>query len=559
MEENQEIKQSFLRKQILEENYDPNIFLEFLKTKKGEIASDINNWTIEELKSVVTEFKKSQNEQEKENISTNPILEDLPPAESGVLKINSILPTPFCSKLSSELKINENENINNELYREDNNQDWLFENNKEQNERFLRYSISNYNNISNIYMEDIECLEPDHSPFEQYDNIKIRVGEPKKEYESTGLKGFFIKSIYYSFILENIPEKKVKIKRRYTDFEWLRKTLYKLFPGNYIPPLPLKTLNINKPEKIGKYQKYVQYFVDGLMEDKLFKNSSIIYLFFSTEKEKDLIALMDKYDKVQKPKFLKYFYSRDGNIQLDENILKHNKKKELLDIKQDICKNTKIYNDIEKSLKLLEKEMKQVCDRMSEISNSFKKLYDMSVNNSEKLGFCKYFSDLSLFFKEYGNNEFNQMKTISEELKFHLKYIQLHYTVSIDELYNTFKFQHDLYFQVAENLKQKKEKLYKNMEIEKWNLSYEDRNIDINDKKLVMKKMLPKDTKVVNEIKKYLIYYATQLNNENLRLKDILENKNNNNFKKLKDKSKKIMNEFSAFLELINSKNEIIN
>jgi hypothetical protein len=429
--------------------------------------------------------------------------------------------------------------------------------NQSGNDRFSRYSFSNYNNNNYLNKEEIDCLEPDHSPFENIEEIKIIVGPPKKEYESTGLKGFFIKSIYYSFLLENIPNKKEKIKRRYTDFEWLRKTLYRLFPGNYIPPLPIKTLNINKPEKVEKYQKYIQYFIDGLMEDKLFKNSSIIYLFFTTEKEKDLISIMEKYDKVQKPKFLKYYYSREGNMLLDENILKRDKKNELLNIKTDIIKNNNIYLELISSLKNLNKEMKQVCDRMTEISNTFKKLYDMSINNSEKLGFCKYYSDLSLFFKEYGNNEFQQMKNISEELKFHLKYINLHYTVSIEELYNTFKFQHDLYFQVAENLKQKKELLYKNMDYEKWELKPEDRNLDFNNKKLVINKMLPKDTKIVNDIKKYLLYYATQLNNENLRLKDILENKNNNNFKKLKDRSKQILNEFSGFLGLINSKNEI--
>ena len=552
MEENQEIKQSYLRKEILEKNYDANLFLEFLITKKGEIASDINNWTIEELKVVVSEFKKNQKESQKENIPTNSIPEDLPPAENQILKINTIVSTPFCSKDSLKL----NEDLNNSLYNEDGNRDWLFMNQPE-NERYSRYSFSNYNNSSNLNIEEINCLEPDHSPFEEFNKIRIIVNPPKKEYESTGLKGFFIKSIYYSFLLENIPNKKNKIKRRYTDFEWLRKTLYRLFPGNYIPPLPKKSLNINKPEKVDKYQKYVQYFVDGLMEDKLLKNSSIIYLFFTTEQERELISLMEKYDKVQKPRNMEYYYSREGNILLDENILKREKKKELLDIKVDISKNNKIFGELNVALKSLEKEMKQVCDRMTEISNLFKKLYDMSINNSEKLGICKYYSDLSLFFKEYGNNEFQQMKNISEELKFHLKYLNLHYTVSIDELYNTFKFQHDLYFQVAENLKQKKETLYKNMDIEKWDLNPEDRNIDYNDRNLIMKKMLPSDTKIVNDIKKYLIYYATQLNNENLRIKDVLENKNNTNFKKLKDKSKQILNEFSGFLELMNSKNEI--
>ena len=555
MEEEQEIKQTYLRKEILEKNYDANLFLEFLITKKGEIASDINNWTIEELKTVVSEFKNTQNEVKKENISPNSTLEDLPPADNQILKINSIT-TPLCSKDSNKSQNNENDDIHNSLYNENGNKDWLFVN-KEENERFSRYSISNYNNNNYLNPEEIDCLEPDHSPFEKIDKIKIIVGPPKKEYESTGLKGFFIKSIYYSFLLENIPNKKQKIKRRYTDFEWLRKTLYRLFPGNYIPPLPLKTLNINKPEKVDKYQKYLQYFVDSIMDDKLFKNSSIIYLFFTTENERDLISLMEKYNKVEKPKCLSYFYSREGNMVLDENILKRDKKKELLDIKSDISKNSKILGELNIKLKLLGQEMKQVCDRMTEISNIFKKLYETSINNSEKLNYCKYYSDLSLYFKEYGNHEFLQMKNISEELKFHLKYINLHYTVSIEELYNTFKFQHDLYFQVAENLKQKKEILYKNMEYEKWELNPEDRNINISDKKLVLKKMLPNDTRIVNDIKKYLIYYATQLNKENIRLKDVLEKNNNNNFKKLKDKSKQILNEFNGFLGLINSKHDI--
>ena len=53
MEDEQEIKQSYLRKEILDNNYDAQSFLDFLITKMGEKASDINNWTIDELKTVV--------------------------------------------------------------------------------------------------------------------------------------------------------------------------------------------------------------------------------------------------------------------------------------------------------------------------------------------------------------------------------------------------------------------------------------------------------------------------------------------------------------------------
>ena len=543
MEDEQEIKQSYLRKEILDNNYDAQSFLDFLITKKGEKASDINNWTIDELKTVVIEFKNANNNNQKENTSSNYILEDLPPADNEVLKINSVL-TPFSSSKSAN-NVDKNNEYN---YFSENANDWLFVK-RDSNDRF---SISKYINVNNvIYTEEISCLEPDQSPFSNYDNIKIKVSSPKKEYDSTGFKGFFIKTIYYSFLLENNIIKLNK-RRRYTDFEWLRKTLIRLYPGIYIPPLPLKTLNVNKPEKIEKYLSYIQRFVDEIMEDKLLKNSSLIYLFFSTEKEEDLISLMEKFDKVQRPKCLKYFYSRDGKIFLDENILKRPKKNELLDIKTNISKNSNIFDELNKSLKLLYKEMKQVSNRMIEISNLFKDIYELSINNSEKSSFCKCYSDFSLFFKEYGNKEFQQMRNISSEIKNYLKYVNLEYILSLKELYNSFEYEHNLYFKVSENLKQKKETLYKNKNIEKWELKNEDRNIDINNKDLVMQKMLPKETEVVKEIKKYLIYYATQLDSEYLRLKDTIEKQNNNMLKRIKEKSAQILNDLNKFWQLMN-------
>ena len=543
MEDEQEIKQSYLRKEILDNNYDAQSFLDFLITKKGEKASDINNWTIDELKTVVIEFKNANNNNQKENTSSNYILEDLPPADNEVLKINSVI-TPFSSSKSAN-NVDKNNEYN---YFSENANDWLFVK-RDSNDRF---SISKYINVNNvIYTEEISCLEPDQSPFSNYENIKIKVSSPKKEYDSTGFKGFFIKTIYYSFLLENNIIKLNK-RRRYTDFEWLRKTLIRLYPGIYIPPLPLKTLNVNKPEKIEKYLSYIQRFVDEIMEDKLLKNSSLVYLFFSTEKEEDLISLMEKFDKVQRPKCLKYFYSRDGKIFLDENILKRPKKNELLDIKTNISKNSNIFDELNKSLKLLYKEMKQVSNRMIEISNLFKDIYELSINNSEKSSFCKCYSDFSLFFKEYGNKEFQQMRNISSEIKNYLKYVNLEYILSLKELYNSFEYEHNLYFKVSENLKQKKETLYKNKNIEKWELKNEDRNIDINNKDLVIQKMLPKETEVVKEIKKYLIYYATQLDSEYLRLKDTIEKQNNNMLKRIKEKSAQILNDLNKFWQLMN-------
>ena len=108
MEDEQERKQSYLRKEILDNNYDAQSFLDFLITKKGEKASDINNWTIEELKTVVVEFKNANNNNQKENTSSSYILEDLPPADNEVLKINSIL-TPLSNNKNANINEKNNE------------------------------------------------------------------------------------------------------------------------------------------------------------------------------------------------------------------------------------------------------------------------------------------------------------------------------------------------------------------------------------------------------------------------------------------------------------------
>ena len=549
MEDEQEIKQSYLRKEILEKNYDTQLFLNYLIKKKGENASDINNWTIEELKTVVAEFKNTQiNNKEKGNISSNYILEDLPPADNEIIKINNIK-TPYSNRNDS---LNNNEK-NNEFnyFNEEQGNEWLFMK-RDSKERF---SISNYININkNSYNEEISCLEPDHSPFAEYDEIKIKVSSPIKEYDSVGLKGFFIKTVYYSFLLEN-EKLKINRRRRYTDFEWLRKTLLRLYPGNYIPPLPIKTMNVNKTEKIEKYQFYIQQFINGIMEDKLLKNSSLIYLFFSAKNGNDFISIMEKYDKASRPNNLKYFYSREGKIILDENILKKPEKNKLLDINSNISKNNYIFDNLNKSLKMLCKEIKQISDRMIEISNLFKRIYEISINNSEKSSFCKCYSDLSLLFKEYGNKEFQQMKMILYQIKNYFKFVNLQYILSLKELYNSFEYEYDLYIKVSENLKNKKETLYNNKEIEKWELKNEDINIDFNDKDLVINKILPRETAVVNEIKKYLIYYATQLKDEYIRLKDIIEKQNNYMISEIKKNNIQILNNSYKFLELINSKN----
>ena len=66
MDDEIDAKKELLQKEILEQNYDQNKFIEFCLNKK-ENGDDLNGWTLEQLQQVVSEFIKEV----KEEISTS--------------------------------------------------------------------------------------------------------------------------------------------------------------------------------------------------------------------------------------------------------------------------------------------------------------------------------------------------------------------------------------------------------------------------------------------------------------------------------------------------------
>ena len=53
MSDEMEVKQNYLREKIINSGYDPNEFMNYLIGINGEDATDINNYTLEDLKKVI--------------------------------------------------------------------------------------------------------------------------------------------------------------------------------------------------------------------------------------------------------------------------------------------------------------------------------------------------------------------------------------------------------------------------------------------------------------------------------------------------------------------------
>lgn len=59
-EDTTEIKQNYLRNEIIEKGYDPEEFSTYISNIRGEEGVDLALWTMEELENVVKDFQKKQ-------------------------------------------------------------------------------------------------------------------------------------------------------------------------------------------------------------------------------------------------------------------------------------------------------------------------------------------------------------------------------------------------------------------------------------------------------------------------------------------------------------------
>ena len=180
MEDELEKKQTFLRANILEKGYDAEEFMNFLQTKKGEFGLDLNNWNISELKIAVQEFISSL---EKDNLLLNP------------QNINK----------EEEVDKNLNNDNNNNLENDENN-------NKEEMEQ-------EENQNTNKSVEDIiECQKVTPNEFLLSNDVDIKLSFPQK------IEGGLFTKSYVTYLMQTTPLD-FKLRKRYSDFEWLRNIL----------------------------------------------------------------------------------------------------------------------------------------------------------------------------------------------------------------------------------------------------------------------------------------------------------------------------------------------
>ena len=474
MEEELEKKQTFLRTNILEKGYDAEEFMNFLQTKKGEFGLDLNNWNINELKTAVQEFISSL---DKDNILINP------------------------------QNINKEGELDNNLNTENNN----LENNENDNKEEIEQEE---NQIQNKQIEDIiQCEKVTPSELTLQDDVDIKLSFPQK------IEGGLFSKSYVTYLMQTTPLD-FKLRKRYSDFEWLRHILSLIYINCVIPPLCKKNYTDRFSELlIAKRTRSIEKFMKGILIHPLIRHDEIFYNFISTENESDFEKKKKIYNKITSPSSLKNVKSLSGEINVS---VSNEKEIYFQNIKNNADFNINTLQKITKGYKALMNLMDQISDKMKEISQYWKEIYTANLQYFEKPNTVESYNILSKIMQDWSETNKRQKILMNECIREYFRYIKNEF-ISLKDLAQKVDNNKSIYNKAFEKLNSLKENLFK-QDITTWGLSsfdMDDKNKLLNNKELAFAKMLPRDTKKVDVLRKNYGFYLNSIIWEFERIKDL--------------------------------------
>ena len=458
MEGEIEQKQNYLRMNILEKGYDAEQFMNFLQLKKGDLGLDLNNWTLNELTSAVQEFilQNNNNQTQGSNNTQNTNLIQM--------DMENTDQNPFYSINSSE-------------------------------EEFL------------------QCGKIIPNELYQSKDVEINISFPEK------IEGGLFTKSYVTYLMKTTPFG-YKIRKRYSDFEWLRNVICTVYVNCVIPPLCKKNYADRFSEVlISKRTRSIEKFMNGLLSHPLIRNSDVFYSFISTENEAEFEKKKKIYSKLISPINLSDVKTLTGELKVTVN-----KEKEIYfaNIKDNMDLNIELLQKLTKGYKGLIVLMEQMTEKMKEISEIWKDIYKKNINYYEKKSTLETYNIMSKVMDDWKEINKKQRILINEGIREYFRYVKNEFC-ALKDLAVKVDNNRTIYLKAFEKLNALKENVFK-QDISNWGLSSFDLEMKsqlLTNKNLAFSKMLPKDTKKVDDLKHYYGFYLNSIISEFERIREL--------------------------------------
>ena len=451
-------KQSLLQSEIIEKNYDKTAFINFCLSKK-ENGDDLNNWTLDELTEIVREFVNSQNQQ-------------VPPSD---------LPQNDAQKGEQEIK-------------------------KEDIEKMEKFNAEDSKNFKERV---IECRKLEKTQLND-NKLVITVRNPK---EMDG--GVFGKN-YVVYEVQTDPFGWV-VLRRFSDFDTLRKLIGKHFPSFYVPPLPNKKMGNRRfePDFLQKRMKFLNLFINNLVQSESFKSSEILMAFLSYQDRGKFDSKFKEYTTQQPSAYVEEYKTLDGKVTISHD---EGNEKYFTNINKYFRLQGQILDRLNFSLKMFYNNMNQVIDSLKDVQKNFEILHVLNTRVLMKQTITKSYEEMRCFFKNYGKILIKQNDMVKNHMKDFFKYINLE-GKAYTELIERREELKAKYTQENQKLTAKKEKLYATGDITKFELG-DDKNVDrdriLHDKPYAFEHICKNDSNSLLKLYNQL-GYANKMNMRELK------------------------------------------
>ena len=463
-EEEIQAKQTLLQSEIIEKNYDKTAFINFCLSKK-ENGDDLNNWTLDELKEIVSEFVSTQNQAQ------------------AASEPKSDEPKPEGQK----------EGEGQEIKKED----------IEKMEKF------NAEDSKNFKERVIECRKLEKTQLND-NKLVITVRNPK---EMDG--GVFGKN-YVLYEVQTDPFGWV-VHRRFSDFDTLRKLIAKHFPSFYVPPLPNKKMGNRRFDQdfIQKRMKFLNLFINNVVQSESFKSSEILYAFLSYEDRGKFESKFKEYTTQQPSSYVEEYKTLDGKVTISHD---EGNEKYFTNINKYFRLQGQILDRLNFSLKMFFNNMNQVAESLQDVQKNFEIMHVLNTRVLMKQTITKSYEEMSCFFKNYRKILIKQNDMVKNHMKDFFKYINLE-GKAYNELIERREELKAKYTSENQRVTAKKEKIYASGDITKFELG-DEKNIDrdriLHDKPYAFEHMCKTDTSNLLKIYNQL-GYANKMNMRELK------------------------------------------
>ena len=422
MEDNEQdlhLKQNYLKSEIIDKNINPDKFMNYCLTIK-ENGDDINSWNFEELKECVANFnellkKESQEEKEKENMSSqNAYLSNTNQEQSQNQLSTQIISNNIQINNNNQIQPNQGKNITSISL----NILQLTMNNERMRQRIdtdIQESSLLYPNLDinpNPKKREIKCKTAEKSILNDK-KIKVIIQNPKNSEKS-------LLSSQYTLYEVCTESMKWLVQRRYSDFDWLRNILYKLFPRLFIPPIPGKKVGNRRFESdfIEKRMKFLQMFIDEIMENEELKSSEALIAFLSFNDRNQFEKKMKELNSYIPSNFCEDLKTLKGKLFILNDDFNENY---YINVNNYLKLRYQILTRLNNNFKNFCLNQTKACIDLDEIQKDFKSLNILNEKVKLSSPITKTYDELSIFFENWKKIIYKENIIIKEQIKHFFK------------------------------------------------------------------------------------------------------------------------------------------